>query len=232
MKTKYIEIQPVAGLTKKEAAKEFSKRIWNLQRPDSVKDARDVTRYMFGVQPHPVNENDWVVVADSDMTLNKHTEALATELSDLGDNLSAGEKTALESVISSNTEIPIDSLLTAFEKQIIEYPVWSDFHNGHTFSVDDKVAIMEQTGEEEVLVFYKVIQGHSKQDDWSPENVPALFSKITVSGGIEEWSQPIGGDGRYVTGAIVTYQGKTYENTHTGGLNVWTPTVFGWTEVV
>lgn len=43
------------------------------------------------------------------------------------------------------------------------------------------------------------------------------------------WTQPIGGDGRYVQGSIVEHAGQQWISTH-NGLNVWEPGVYGWEE--
>lgn len=43
------------------------------------------------------------------------------------------------------------------------------------------------------------------------------------------WTQPIGGDGRYVQGSIVEHNGRRWISTHSE-LNVWEPGVFGWEE--
>ena len=234
----FIETKDIAGLTKKEVAEKLSATLWNLQRPDSVKNPRDVTRYLFGVRPHPIKVDDWVVEADDDFIIRKHTQADATEVLTMVDGLSQVHKTALADYINNNSQPTVSNILTSMRDEIVSYPVWGDLDLGHSFSIDDKVALSEQSEDEEVLVFYKCIQAHSKQSNWIPTSTPALWSEITLVGDIEQWSQPIGGDGRYPyldpnTGQPyrVLHNGKTWENTVTHTLNVWQPGVFGWIEV-
>ena len=116
---------------------------------------------------------------------------------------------------------------SVLREKILNYKLWSEFENGYSFELDEAVALEKQGGNE--LVFYKCIQAHNKQSDWSPESTPALWSEIKVVGDIEVWSQPIGGDGRYPNidpntneAYKVTHNGKTWENTVPAPtLNVW-----------
>ena len=66
---------------------------------------------------------------------------------------------------------------------------------------------------------WKIVQAHSSQSDWEPQNVPALWVKIPKDGA---WNYPV----QYALGAKVTYQGVTYTaiQAHTS-LNGWTPAV-------
>lgn len=64
--------------------------------------------------------------------------------------------------------------------------------------------------------------GHWRTAD-EPEDIPALFTTPAIQG--EPWQQPTGGDGKYELGAIVTHNGKTWENVLEGTLNVWEPGV-------
>ena len=235
----YLEIKDVTGFTKREAAQELSRILWNIERPDSAKAAEDVTRYLFGIHPHPVNEDDWVVNIDESVVIKKHANAVASEILTLTEELSTEEENSLTDLITNNSEIAITDIINSIRPQIIEYPVWGDLDNGHSFSLSDKVSLIEQTEDDYELVFYNCIQAHNKQSDWSPHITPALWSKVTIQGEIEVWSQPTGGDGKYPyldpnTGEqyLVTHNGSTWRNTHQGGLNVWAPGVFGWEEVV
>ena len=80
-------------------------------------------------------------------------------------------------------------------------------------------------------VLYKVIQTHTSQDDWTPDNAPSLFAEILPGQDgtdIGEWVQP-DSTNPYMKGDRVTYNGKTYESTVDN--NVWAPDVYGWIEV-
>ena len=76
---------------------------------------------------------------------------------------------------------------------------------------------------------YKVNQSHTSQEDWTPENTPALFSEVAMPNEIPEWKQPQGAHDAYHIGDKVTHNGKTW--VCTSDANVYEPGVFGWDEV-
>ena len=81
---------------------------------------------------------------------------------------------------------------------------------------------------------YEVIQAHTSQSDWLPNELPALyklFYQTSTDDGtivIPEWKQPLGGHDSYNTGDLVFHKGKAWESSVDG--NVWEPSVYGWTE--
>ena len=75
---------------------------------------------------------------------------------------------------------------------------------------------------------YRVIQPHTTQSDWTPDKVPALFSKISLDE-FPEWVQPTGAQDAYSAGNKVSHNGKHWKSTVNG--NVWEPGVYGWEEV-
>ena len=77
---------------------------------------------------------------------------------------------------------------------------------------------------------YEVIQGHTSQDDWKPEDTPALYKNHTPVGEIEEWRQPLGAHDAYKIGDVVWFEGKKWHciKGDANGNNVWRPDVFGW----
>ena len=77
---------------------------------------------------------------------------------------------------------------------------------------------------------YRCVQAHTSQDDWTPDKVPALWTKIgdpTVE--YPEWSQPVGAHDAYAKGDKVSYNNKRWVST--ADANVWQPGVYGWDEV-
>lgn len=75
-----------------------------------------------------------------------------------------------------------------------------------------------------------------RADQW-PDAQPTLWTKITQSGGIEDWVQPTGAHDAYYFGDVRAHKGKvwrsTVENDTNGNpRNVWEPGVYGWEEVV
>lgn len=79
-------------------------------------------------------------------------------------------------------------------------------------------------------VLYKALQGHTSQDDWTPDAAPSLFAKVLIPDAetIPEWEQP-DSTNPYSKGDKVTHNGKTWVSDYDN--NVWEPGVFGWTEV-
>lgn len=74
---------------------------------------------------------------------------------------------------------------------------------------------------------YRVLQDHTSQSDWTPENAPSLYAKVLVAeeGQVIEWSPiPPGSDG-FPKGQVVTHNGKTWESQVDH--NVWEPGATG-----
>jgi len=71
---------------------------------------------------------------------------------------------------------------------------------------------------------YEVIQAHTSQSDWNPDELPALYRRLRIT--IEEWVQPQGAHDAYNTGDRVTWNGSTWESEIDN--NVWEPGVTGW----
>lgn len=77
---------------------------------------------------------------------------------------------------------------------------------------------------------YKCLTAHTSQADWTPDAAPSLWSKVLIPDEtvIPEWEQP-GATNAYMKGNKVTHNGKTWVSDIDN--NVWTPGVFGWSEV-
>ena len=81
---------------------------------------------------------------------------------------------------------------------------------------------------------FKVIQAHTTQSEWEPQNVPGLFNTIIPSqteGGdqiIPDFVQPTGGHDSYKKGDKVVFEGKVYESLIDN--NAYSPTAYpaGW----
>ena len=76
---------------------------------------------------------------------------------------------------------------------------------------------------------YRVIQPHTIQSDWTPDKVPALFSKISLDE-FPEWVQPTGAHDAYMKGAKVSRNSKHWISDVDN--NIWEPGVYGWSEEV
>lgn len=79
---------------------------------------------------------------------------------------------------------------------------------------------------------YKVVQAHTSQEDWKPDETPSLYTPIGLDEkGYPVWSKPSGAHDAYNTGDIVDYNGTLYKSLIDG--NVYSPDEYpaGW-EVV
>lgn len=77
-------------------------------------------------------------------------------------------------------------------------------------------------------LLYKCAQGHTSQDDWTPDITPALWTRVSVEEW-PEWIQPTGAQDAYRLGAKVSHNGKHW--TSDIDYNTYEPSVYGWTEV-
>lgn len=101
------------------------------------------------------------------------------------------------------------------------YPEWV---TENSYIVDDIVRYKD--------ILYKVVQAHISQVDWTPDIVPALFTKVEPVGVIPNWVQPTGAHDAYQIGDKVIFNTKTYESLINA--NTWSPTAYaaGWKLVV
>ena len=74
---------------------------------------------------------------------------------------------------------------------------------------------------------YRCIQSHTSQSDWTPDVVPALWTRIKAdpSGEPEEWVQPTGAHDAYNAGDKVKHNDKVW--TSLVDANVWEPGAAG-----
>lgn len=76
---------------------------------------------------------------------------------------------------------------------------------------------------------YKVVQAHTSQADWTPDETPALYVAIGLDdSGYPVWSKPTGAHDSYNTGDVVNYNDVLYVSTIDG--NIWSPDEYpaGW----
>lgn len=77
---------------------------------------------------------------------------------------------------------------------------------------------------------YKVLQNHTSQEGWEPNQAPALFTAITVyDDNLELWTQPSGSTDAYQKGDKVLHNDIEWESTVDN--NVWEPGVYGWEQI-
>ena len=76
---------------------------------------------------------------------------------------------------------------------------------------------------------YRVVQEHTSQADWKPDETPSLYTPIGLNkNGYPIWSRPTGAHDSYNMGDIVEYNGILYESLIDG--NVYAPDEYqqGW----
>lgn len=76
---------------------------------------------------------------------------------------------------------------------------------------------------------YKVLQEHTSQDGWRPNETESLYEPIGLTAdGFPIWSQPSGSHDAYNKGDIVEYNGQLYISLIDG--NIWSPDAYpaGW----
>ena len=96
------------------------------------------------------------------------------------------------------------------------YPAWSA---GVEYKVGARVLYDD--------ILYKVLQDHTSQAGWAPDEVPSLFAKVLIPDAnvVPEWEQP-DSTNPYMKDDKVTYDGKTWISTVDN--NVWKPGEYGW----
>lgn len=74
---------------------------------------------------------------------------------------------------------------------------------------------------------YRVVQAHTTQADWEPQDTPALYTEVSLDEW-PEWVQPTGAQDAYNTGDKVTFEGAHYVSLIDG--NIWSPAAYpaGW----
>lgn len=99
------------------------------------------------------------------------------------------------------------------------YPMWQE---NRTYTTGERIRYND--------VLYKVLQSHTSQSDWTPDNAVSLFAKVLVVDpeAVSEWEQP-GSTNPYQTGDKVSHNGFTWVSIVDN--NVWEPGVYGWDKV-
>ena len=102
------------------------------------------------------------------------------------------------------------------ETVTILFPLWKV---NIPYAIDDRVQYNE--------LLYKCVQAHTSQAGWTPDAVPALWTR-TSTDEWPEWVQPTGAQDAYNKGDKVTYKGEHYISLIDG--NVWSPDDYpqGW----
>lgn len=77
-------------------------------------------------------------------------------------------------------------------------------------------------------ILYRCVQGHTSQDNWTPDATPALWTRVSVEEW-PEWVQPTGAQDAYMAGNKVSHNGGRWVSEV--DYNTWEPGVYGWEEM-
>ena len=102
---------------------------------------------------------------------------------------------------------------------------------GRAYAVGDMFSYGENsTGDPQL---YKVVQAHTSQADWTPNETPALYTAIGLTpADYPIWNRPSGAHDAYGKGDIVSYKEKLYKSLIDG--NTYSPDEYpaGWEEYI
>lgn len=94
------------------------------------------------------------------------------------------------------------------------FPAWQ---SGRAYTAGERI----RHGE----ALYKCVQGHTAQEDWTPDLTPALWTAVSIDEW-PEWVQPTGAQDAYMTGDKVSHNGSHWvcvvDNC------TWEPGIYGW----
>lgn len=113
-----------------------------------------------------------------------------------------------------------DLAITMTDEEGLEFvDLFVNWSEGIAYEVGDRVKFGD--------TLYKCVQAHTSQSDWTPDVVPALWTRVTVEEW-PEWVQPIGAQDAYMTGDKVTFQSHHYISLIDN--NTWSPADYprGW----
>ena len=99
------------------------------------------------------------------------------------------------------------------------YGEWSG--DGITYKTNDRLMYNDK--------FYKVLQDHTSQSDWTPDTASSLYVEIAdPSYEYPEFKQPTGAHDAYAKGDKITFEGKKYVSLIDA--NTWSPIAYsqGW----
>lgn len=113
------------------------------------------------------------------------------------------------------------------EKALEIATIYDPWKSGKAYAVGEFLTYGENaTGDPQL---YKVVQTHTSQENWTPDEVASLYEPIGLNNeGYPVWSKPSGAHDAYNEGDIVDYNGTLYKSLING--NVYSPEEYpvGW----
>jgi hypothetical protein len=123
----YIIVQPEADMTSADRAVAITEELFRVSRPDSVRSAADVSRYIFGWVDHPTS-GERALTVDVDYTINVHPDNNLDTLLSLFPEVPEAERTQLSQAIASANSFRfgdiIPSTATVRDQQYMEDNGW------------------------------------------------------------------------------------------------------------
>lgn len=116
------------------------------------------------------------------------------------------------------------------EKAMEVSTVFDPWAAGKAYAVGEFVTYGENSVGDPQL--YKVVQGHTSQENWTPDSTASLYSPVGLdASGYPVWAQPTGAHDAYNMGDVVSYNGVLYESLMDG--NTYSPDAYpaGWKTV-
>lgn len=97
--------------------------------------------------------------------------------------------------------------------------LFNAWESGTEYSVGDRIRYG--------TTLYKCVQAHTSQDNWTPDQTPALWARAYDPGEEwPEWVQPTGAQDAYMIGDKVSHNAQHWVSVTDN--NVWEPGVYGW----
>ena len=167
---------------------------------------QEITGHAAVLYINPLTLELWFEYVERELTPKEQEEKLGQEIL----NLKLMGRLVTKDKILAN-ELTEEELLSLVG-------IYPNYEVGVNYAIQD---IINYKGK-----LYEVIQAHTSQESWLPENTPALYTSKMPAGTIPEWQQPTGSHDAYNIGDLVTFEGVVWESEVDS--NTWQPGVYGW----
>ena len=119
MATIYLPVEARDGLTSEERANAINAEVWSLRRPDSVKQAGDVTKYYYSTITHP-ETGQVAIVGDGEEQIKIHEAVDMTKMIELMPEVPEAEQQQLVAYIDANrgATLPFSTFVPSSSPQL------------------------------------------------------------------------------------------------------------------
>lgn len=115
-----------------------------------------------------------------------------------------------------NTKATLEEFLTEDQLEFFLF-LYDKWEVGMEYLTGDKVSYNNK--------LYSVIQPHTSQENWTPENSPALFKRTISDNIIQDWYQPTGVHDAFKEGDLILFEDRVYQVKEGNYGVVWSPSV-------